>query len=255
MRVLITRPREDAEELARELRQRGLTPVLAPLLTIHRRAGMVPRLDGVQALLLTSANGARALAAATDNRDLPVYAVGDATARAAAGLGFTAVESAGGEVEDLAGLVSDSLDPKAGALYHAAGTWLAGDLAGCLREKGFTVIRESLYEAAAASRLPAGAKDGLAGGSLDLALFFSPRTAAAFVTLVLEAGLASACERVTAYALSQAVCDALSGLPWRAIDIASRPDQESLLAAVDAGRDNLGTDPGVDSDDNPGAQG
>ncbi|MDP7310868.1 MAG: uroporphyrinogen-III synthase, partial [Alphaproteobacteria bacterium] len=64
MRALITRPREDAEELAQELRRRGLIPVLAPLLTIRNRAGVVPQLDGVQALLLTSANGARALAAA-----------------------------------------------------------------------------------------------------------------------------------------------------------------------------------------------
>ncbi len=234
MRALITRPREDAEELAQELRRRGLIPVLAPLLTIRNRAGVVPQLDGVQALLLTSANGARALAAATGNRELPVYAVGDATARAASGLGFDAVENAGGDVEDLARLVAENLNPKSGALYHAAGTRLAGDLARRLRKDGFTVLREALYEAKAATELPAPAKEGLAEGSLDLAMFFSPRTAAAFATLVTEAALASACELVAAYALSPAVRDALSWLPWRAIGIAARPDQESLLAAVDA---------------------
>ncbi len=234
MRALITRPREDAEELAPELRRRGLTPVLAPLLTIRHRAGVVPRLDGVQALLLTSANGARALAAAAQERDLPVYAVGGATARTAAGLGFAAVESAAGNVEDLTRLVADSLDPKAGTLYHAAGTRLAGDLAGRLREEGFTVMRETLYEAEAATKLPAPAKEELKTGRIDLALFFSPRTAAAFVTLVIEAGLASGCERAAAYALSPAVGDALSELPWRAIGVSAHPDQESLLAAVDA---------------------
>jgi len=237
MRALITRPLEDAGELADELRRRGLTPVLAPLLTIHSRAGAAPQLDGVQALLLTSANGARALAAATQIRNLPVYAVGNASARSATGLGFGDVKSAGGDVEDLARLVCENLDPKSGALYHAAGTRLAGDLAGGLREKGFTVLREALYEAQAATELPPPAKDGLEAGNLDLALFFSPRTAAAFVTLVLDAGLASACEGVTAYALSPAVADALSSLPWRAMVVAARPDQESLLAALDAGRD------------------
>jgi uroporphyrinogen-III synthase len=177
MQALITRSLEDAEELAGELRQRGLIPVLAPLLTICNRTGVVPQLEGVQALLLTSANGARAFAAATHIRDLPVYVVGDATARTVTGLGFGHVKSADGDVEDLARLVSDSL---------------------------------------------------------DLALFFSPRTAAAFVTLVIEADLASGCERVAAYALSSAVCDALAGLPWRAIGVAARPDQESLLAVLDA---------------------
>ena len=234
MQALITRPLEDAEELVGELRQRGLIPVLAPLLTICNRTGVVPQLEGVQALLLTSANGARAFAAATHIRDLPVYVVGDATARTATGLGFGHVKSADGDVKDLARLVSDSLDPKAGALYHAAGTRLAGDLAGRLREGGFTVVREALYEAEAASELPAAAKEGLTGGSLDLALFFSPRTAAAFVTLVIEADLVSGCERVAAYAVSSAVCDALAGLPWRTISVAVRPDQESLLAVLDA---------------------
>ncbi len=245
MQVLITRPREDAEELARELQQRGFVPILAPLLSIHRRAEVVPQLDGAQALLLTSANGARALAAATDNRNLPVYAVGDATARAASGLGFTTVGSASGSVKDLVRLVSDNLDPETGVLYHAAGTRLAGDLAGRLREKGFTVVRESLYEAEIASELPLPAKDGLAGGSLDLALFFSPRTAAAFVTLAVEAGLASACERVAVYALSQAVSDALSEIPWRTIRIASQPDQESLLAVLDADHNDDGDGSGA----------
>ncbi len=237
MRALITRPREDAGELVGELRRRGLTPVLAPLLTIHNRAGVIPALEGVQALLLTSANGARALAAATKNRDIPVYAVGDATARTATGLGFGSVESAGGDVVELARLVSDSLDPNSGTLYHAAGTRLAGDLAGGLREKGFTVVREALYEAQAATQLPPEAKEGLAAENIDMALFFSPRTAVAFVTLVCDADLASGCERVTAYALSQAVGDALRPLPWRAISVAARPNQESLLAAVDADRD------------------
>ena len=49
-------------------------------------------LDGVQALIATSANGVRAFAARDPRRSLPVCAVGDATARAASDAGFADVE-------------------------------------------------------------------------------------------------------------------------------------------------------------------
>src|SRR5258708_37900290 len=91
------------------------------------RDAPLPR-DGVQALLFTSANGARAGAAATARRDIPVFAVGDATAATARKLGFAEVASAGGAVDDLAALVEGRLDPAHGTLLHAAGSALAGDL-------------------------------------------------------------------------------------------------------------------------------
>ena len=65
MRLLLTRPEEDAAPLADELSALGHSVVLAPMMRVRFVDGMVPDLDGVQAVLLTSANGARALARAT----------------------------------------------------------------------------------------------------------------------------------------------------------------------------------------------
>ena len=62
-----------------------------------------------------AANGARALARATQRRDLPVLAVGDATARAAREAGFESVTSAGGDVGDLAPLAAARCAPSAAA--------------------------------------------------------------------------------------------------------------------------------------------
>ena len=104
MRVMITRPREDAEALAGRLAEDGIESLIEPLLEIIPRAGETLDLDDVQALMLTSANGARALGRATDRRDLAVYAVGPATAAAARAAGFTTVATAGGDVEALSRL-------------------------------------------------------------------------------------------------------------------------------------------------------
>ncbi|MEE8274408.1 MAG: uroporphyrinogen-III synthase, partial [Alphaproteobacteria bacterium] len=98
MRVLITRPREDAEALAEALAVRGVEALVEPLLEIVPLNPGDFDLAGVQAALLTSANGARALAAATGSRDVPVLAVGEATAAAARAAGFAEVAVAGGDV-------------------------------------------------------------------------------------------------------------------------------------------------------------
>ena len=105
MRVLITRPGEDGTALADVLRARSIKTVIEPLLAIKYIDGPALDVNSVQALLLTSANGVRALARRTDRRDIPVYAVGDSTATTARKAGFVQVHSAAGTVETLVGLV------------------------------------------------------------------------------------------------------------------------------------------------------
>ena len=89
MHVLITRPREQALELADRLAARGDTALIESLLIIEPVAGVVPQLDGVQALVLTSANAAPALGAWAGQ--LPLFAVGAATAEAARRAGVTGI--------------------------------------------------------------------------------------------------------------------------------------------------------------------
>jgi uroporphyrinogen-III synthase len=233
-RALVTRPREDVTGIARALEARGFAVQVEPLLEITLRREVALPLAGVQGILATSANGVRALAANFDQRRLPVWAVGDATASCAADLGFRQVESADGDVESLARLVAGRVDPRHGALLHAAGSAVAGDLAGRLAAQGIEVRRVVLYDATAVTALSPALVGALEAASLDLALFFSPRTAATFVTLARAMDLGDALGVVTAYALSPAAAAELAALPWRRVRIAARPDQDALLAAIDA---------------------
>src|SRR5207302_7953240 len=101
MRALVTRPIEDAAPLAAALKARGIEAVVVPMMSIWP-IGTPPRLDGIAALLFTSANGVRAFAGLSERRDLPCFAVGPATAAALTEAGFTPVAIAGGHVEALA---------------------------------------------------------------------------------------------------------------------------------------------------------
>lgn len=232
MRVLITRPRDDAEPLAEALRAQGVDTLIAPLLAIRPIADATLDLAGVQALLSTSANGVRAFARMSAARDLPVFAVGDATAEAARAAGFARVESASGAVDDLASLVRTRLEPARGALLHAAGADVAGDLAAALAGAGFDVRRVALYRAVKARRLPAAAARALAEGALDAVLFFSPRSAATFVSLARKAGVEPALARLDALCLSEAVAQVVRETAWRSVAVAARPDQPALLQLV-----------------------
>ncbi len=236
MRLLITRPREDAENLAEALAARGHETVIEPLLEIRylamAEADRARLLDGVQAVLVTSANGLRAFALVSDRRDVAVLAVGDASARAAVKAGFAGVESAGGDVVALARMVIETRRPEDGALLHAAAGKVAGDLSGMLQKAGFEVRRAVLYEAHKAGHLSAAASAGIAAGKFHGVLLFSPRTAESFVSLIAAAGLTGRCRKITAYCLSEAVAEKLRGLEWAAVAVAARPDQPSLIETV-----------------------
>ena len=235
MRVLVTRSEGDARRLGDDLRGRGHDVIQAPLLEIRFLECRPPAFDGVQAILATSANGPRALSRRMPDGppDLPLFAVGDATARTAREIGFDRVESAGGDVEALAALVEARLTPADGPLLHVAAAEVAGDLAGRLGATGFEVRREVLYEALPAETLSDEAVRALAGGQIDAALFFSPRAATAFARLASEADVDAACREVIACCLSPAVAREAAALPWRDVVVASAPSEAALLASLE----------------------
>lgn len=232
MRVLVTRPGEDGTALAELLGARGVDPLVEPLLTIKQIEGAALELKDVQAILLTSANGVRALARRSEKRDIPVFAVGDATATTARSSGFTQVHSAAGNVETLADLVKEMLKPKDGPLLHVAGSSVAGDLVGLIEAAGFKCAREKLYEAVTERSLNSSTIAAIKDNHIDAVALYSPRSAEIFVELIRKARLVRSCQKIIAICLSQAVADKIAELHWQEVHIAAEPNQDALLDLV-----------------------
>ncbi len=232
MRVLVTRPLDDSRDTVERLKAMGHDSVIAPLLDICFQQGGEISLDGVQAILATSANGIRALVRRTARRDVAVFAVGRQSAEEAREAGFTDVRNAEGGSAALATAAAGWADPARGILLHISGRDVAGDLAGTLEATGFTVRRETLYEAVAVTELPAEASAALRDGSLDAVLLFSARSSATFVQSVERAGLASTCAPLVAVAISEAAAAPLAGLTFRALRIPPSPNQDAMLALL-----------------------
>jgi uroporphyrinogen-III synthase len=233
MLAVVTRPLEDAATTAELLCQRGFEVLIEPMMQVIFHPVDLADLEGVAGFMATSANGVRALAQATLRRDIPVWAVGDATGRTALELGFERVESAGGDVDQLAWLVMNKVSPKAGRLIHAAGTEIAGQLAESLSRLGYQVQREVLYGTAVIKQLGPQALHHLTNGTATHILFYSPRTAQIFVDLATGAKINPSLKSVKVLALSQAVAQKVSGLAWRDVIVADQPTQDHLFAALD----------------------
>lgn len=236
MRILLTRPAEDARETAAALEALGHEALIEPVLEIRFEDAVALQLDGVQALLATSRNGVRALLRTTPRRDLPLFAVGGGTAALARASGFQEVHDADGDVDDLTAFVARTLSPGDGPLLHAAGSERAGDLKAALEALGFTVRREVLYRAELVGALSGAVEAALADRRIDAVLFFSPRTARGFASLLARAGLTEAVRGMIAFCISPRAAAAVSDLPFRSVRAASRPNQAALLELLAAER-------------------
>lgn len=235
MRVLITRPQADALELSAELKRRGHDVVSEPLLQIDILPGPEVTTEGLQGLVLTSANGARAATTRIRNKSLKVFAVGPSTAAVLRNGGFTNVStSTGAGVPDLVTHIATHVRPDAGPLLHVTSAHTAGDLSGALARRGFRVQTLEAYTATAASHLSASTTARLAADEIDAVMFFSPRTAGTFSALVEAQGLAGHCKRVAALALSENVAKSLHPLIFCKLLVAETTGTGAMLDLLKA---------------------
>ena len=204
--------------------------MLAPLLEISYARTRLPPAAGLQAVLVTSANALPALPPSYHR--LQLLAVGDATAAAARRAGFAEVHSAAGDVHVLVALTLARCDPSGLPLLLAASRYRDADPTPGLRSRGFSVNRHIVYAATPVAVLPEPARAALADQALRSALFFSSATARAFVHLLRQALPEDCVAGLEALAISRPTEAALAPLPWRRIRVASRPNQDELLALL-----------------------
>jgi uroporphyrinogen-III synthase len=231
VRILVTRPQPGSTQTAVALKERGHDPITAPLLQMETLSEVDPDGGPWTAILLTSATATRGIAhlAGRDAwRAMPIFAVGDRTAKAARDQGYTDVTSARGNVDDLANLVAARLSPPARLLY-LSGEERSGDLAGALRAKNFIVDVVVAYRMIAARTLPEPAASAIRDG-VDGVFHFSRHSAEAFVKAASNAGLLEvALAKPVHYCLSDRVAEPLREAGAANIRIAARPDEDALL--------------------------
>jgi uroporphyrinogen-III synthase len=231
--VLITRPIEDADDFAREVRALGLTPLVEPMLGIVPVDYVMPDLKDYPALVFTSANGVRVFGCPSEAAEMSVFAVGAHTAEEARKHGYQKIFTAGGDANDLAALINKKF---AGSvrILHIRGEHTAIDLSEIVKHERITVDSVTVYTARSEDHFSPVCRDAIATGTAGAVTFFSRRTAENFVRLIEEEGLSANLSGIKALCLSPSVLECVQGTHWAGAYSARQPEKAAMLDLLKA---------------------
>ena len=233
MRVLITQSAQDSRVSTAALEARGHQVLTAPLVTAERPE--VPKINfaGAQGFLVTSAEGARALADNVGVRTFPVFADSEMTAASLRRFGFKHVEAAKDDSADLARLVERTITPAGGALIYACSTAAPINLSAMLSNMGFAVRPWPLYTLKRAEQMPDIVRAALKNRTLDAALFLSADEARAFVALVQRDELEPLVRELPCVAATPVVAAPLRALKLGGVSVPQAADLDTVFGALD----------------------
>lgn len=222
--ILITRPLEQGLETQKALIAKGYKADCQPFLdvTYHKIRKDISYYKG---LIFTSCHGVQAFCESYRLRDMSVFAVGDATAQTAEKAGFKNVQSASGTLDDLENLLAQN--PPHGSLLYVRGKHISKEI----KEE---YIQEIIgYHTDLIDNICDDVEGKLRSGVYSYVLFYSTRTAASFVEMMISKNLSESLKGIKALCLAPSMVKSLSVLPWQDIWVAQQPNQDSLLELLD----------------------
>ena len=227
MRLIITRPEEDAVPLKARLESMGHTALLAPLLKIVPRPdAYIPPL-AYQLVCITSANALKYVQVEDRLKNIPLLAVGPQSLSMAHENGFNSAEAHGGDVHGLAVHAAAKFDPHKGPVLYLSGAETSADLQALLMASGFAVERVITYDAVV--QTPNDIESALKGA--EGVLLYSPRTARLWRELMAKPKLEKKAAAPTYFCLSENVAKILPR-QWKK-RVAKAPDEAAMLALLD----------------------
>lgn len=232
MRVLVTRPQADQAQTLSALADLGLSGLSCPVLDVDWLDFAIP-LEPWQAVVATSRNGLRALAAEdlASLVSVPLFVVGRKTEILAVELGFRQVSPASRDAAHLGQGSLGQLSAEAGPILYLTARHRSGNLVEELEQAGFGVHLVELYQTKAVDRWPEDIIQNIKNRQLGGVLLYSARTARLFVERLDQYGLDDAATNLTFFCLSPAVASVLSERDYPLV-VAEAPNEASLLASV-----------------------
>jgi uroporphyrinogen-III synthase len=227
MRLIITRPEEDAAVLKAKLEGMGHSTSIVPLLKIAPRAAVQIPSKKYQFICATSANALKYYAASDVLKEIPVLTVGPQSLAAAKAAGFKSCEAHGGNVLGLAGYIIKNFNPHSGPILYLSGAETSADLQALLKAGNFGVEKAVIYDAVV--QTPVEISKALA--EADGVLLYSPRSARIWLDLITTSWLEKAAAAPIYFCLSENVAKTLP--PRWQKRVAKTPDEAAMLALLD----------------------
>jgi uroporphyrinogen-III synthase len=232
-RVLITRPEPGAARTAKRLQALGFKPVCLPLTEIRPTFAELPAGNDFDAVAFPSANAVRharpALLRAVAS--LPAFAVGRATAEAAADAGFESPTIGPGYGEGLATLMTSRLARGTRVAYLCGHVRTRG-FEETLRAAGIEVTPVEVYDTVMLDYSDEELRAVLGNEAFDTVLLYSRVAVRAFLKLTDRSVMLPSLDRAALICMSERVAEPLSSFGGERIRIAAEPDEEAMLARL-----------------------
>jgi len=227
--ILVTRPKLEAKTTIAKLEAMGHRVISAPMIEIKRISFELP--DEDRSLIISSRNGARLGLANVQNKDRPIFAVGEQTANEARKLGFTNITVGPGTARQLVPILLEAGITDKRKYSHLCGSIISYNVADALSAEGFDAENIITYQSNKVTSLSPEVQDALDAGEIDIALFYSPRTATTFEETTAEMGRSDWLTKMEAIGLSPRVAQELIG-PWRSVRYAIIPTEKAILSLI-----------------------
>ncbi len=222
--LLMTRPQDAAQRFVSALPDRltaGLQVIYTPLIAVKTLAQNID-LDGIEAVIFTSANGVTAAAGNFAVAGKPAYCLGQRTTLQAQDAGWKA-ELCGRTADEL---IADLVQRRPiGTILHLRGQHTRGNVAERLTTAGLNCRELVIYDQPLLG-LTAEAKSVLSTSPDVVAPLFSPRTARQFADLCPDGA------EIHLIAMSEAVAEPLKLLKCKGLWVCKEPDATSMAQLV-----------------------
>lgn len=184
-------------------------------------------LQRYQGIIITSAQGVRALAERSLEREVPVYCVGDQSAAEAKACGYKNVYSAHGTAEELTALILKHISGEK-PLFYARGADISVDIEAALAQKNIGCESIITYKAELVNQIPAPCVQAIQSGKIQAAAFTSVRGTKNFMRLVCVHNLSKHLKTINALCLSDNMLQYIQPTEWADARVCPKPDGDAF---------------------------
>ena len=232
MRILLTRPLEDIQELILKFQELGHVVSHMPVIKIEKVNYKSINFSEFSGIIFTSSNAIKHLDTRLIDKNKICFCVGSATEKKARSTGFQNVISTDGNVSNLKELILQNFNSSSGKLLYISGEVITNDLDQDLISNGYDVKRIINYSARSIENLDEKFIEKLKLKMPEIVYIYSQNSALSFLRLVKNYNLSDFWMDTNLMCISEKTSSILNEIKWKKIFIFSPGEEEFLLYKI-----------------------
>lgn len=231
--IVITKTEEDSAAYNEAVMAAGFTSLLEPILNVEYLDADFDDVTSDVPLVFTSSYGVRAFAQKCENRGNPVYTVGRSTAETARILGFSSIECAAGNADDLIELLLQRQTTGLTSPIYVRADEISKDLRVVLAKNSMNMSEIIAYKTIPAENLSLNLLKSIDRSEIYAVMLFSNKGARIFGELIEQYGRTFRMKGIKALCISDSVVESVSVLPFQQAIVAGTPDRHGMMELLD----------------------